>query len=82
MPLSLSDINFHHLTQQEAQQIESELNGMYPDLNPTAVQSNAWSGFFENHIYLFGGTALLLAGAYYMHTQTSFDLQRRMNVLL
>ena len=79
MPIDLTDINFHHLTRSEAQQIESELDGMYPTLNPTPIQSTASSTFFENHKYMAVGLGLFVVGTYYLHTKQVNKLARDFN---
>ena len=82
MPLTLNDINFHSLTRDEAQELESELNAEYPDLNSTPIQSNVQSTFFENHKYLALGAGALVLWSYYSHQRMGVVMRRQANYLL
>jgi hypothetical protein len=82
MPLTLNDINFHSLTRAEATQLETELEGMYPDMVQTPVQSTAFDGYYENHKYLALAVGAVVFWAYTSHERTAVMIKRRMNTLL
>lgn len=82
MPLTLSDINFHSLTRDEAEELEQELNAEYPDLNSTPIQSDVRTTFFENHKYVVLGAGALVLWSYYCHQRLNVMMNRRANSLL
>ena len=81
MPLTLNDVNFYSLTRDEAQQLETELDQLYPDLNKTPVASNVKKTFYENHKYMVLGVGAVVLWSYYGHTQFVSQMNRRQSIL-
>lgn len=76
MPISICDNNFYKLTKADARDMDNELNAHYPNLERVKIDSDVYSTFFENHIYLLAVTGMVVFSTCYFYNQKTYELNR------